>query len=115
MKTKTKSKEPVIDLNTIKILSFKEIEEIFNVTEKALHGVLLKSNYSANFWYPYEENKFSEEETIITIQAFRKKFADMQIINKHGLEYTEFFLNTVEKHVFAYSLIVHFNKHIFNE
>lgn len=96
-----------IDIEQIKILGFDILEETFLITEKELKKDLRIPNNSENYWYPHTESGFSEIDVYRICELFRKKFPDIQIIDKHGYEHTEIFLNTIDKHVFAYSVIYH--------
>lgn len=96
-----------IDVDEIKILDYGIIEETFLITEKELKKGLRTPNNSENYWYPSAESGFSEQDVYKICALFRKKFPDIQILDKHGYERTEIFLNTLEKHVFAYSVIHH--------
>jgi hypothetical protein len=104
-----------ISLENIKILSYDEIFDIFGKTEKDIKNGLKKSNSSENYWYPYDENCFDEEIIKIIVSLFRKKFLDAEILDIHGYEYTEIFLNTIDKHVFAFSLIEYITANILKE
>lgn len=92
----------------IKVLSYQEIDKNFKVGESEIQKTLLKSNHADNYWHPYDENGFNEEQVLFAVNLFRKTFPDIEIIDRNGYDYTEFYLNTIEKHVLAYSLIYHF-------
>ena len=95
-----------IMLDDIKILTFADIKTIYSITEKDIKKFLLNINNAENYWYPF--NTFNNVITENIIAIFRKKFADVTINEKHGVEYTEIFLNSIDKHIFMYSLLNHF-------
>ena len=95
------------EINNIKLLSWEEIKENFNVKEKDVIKNLSKSNQSNNYWYPYE-HKLTEEDVKEIVDIFRVRFCDIVIKSIYNPRFTEFFLNTLEKHQFAYTLIYMF-------
>jgi len=102
-------KEQEIALDQIEILSFDEIEEKYKVSKKDIFAVINSKNNAENYWYPYDENGFTEEEVKTSIKLFKSKFEDFEIKSENDYKFTEFFLSTFEKHIFAFSLINHFD------
>ena len=98
-----------MESSNIKILTWNEIYEIFDVTENYIKIHLVNSNDTENFWYPYESG-FSEEQTNEIVCLFRGKFIDAQILDCHGAKYTEIRLGTLEQHIWSYSLIYYFRQ-----
>ena len=107
-KKKTKVETPV-DYNEIEILTWDQINELFDVNEKQVRKFLTNGNNTENYWYPYETG-FSEEQTTEIVKMFRNKFLDITILDKHGAKYAEITLGNVDKHQYMFSLIKHFKK-----
>lgn len=100
-----------LTLNDIPVLSWEDIEKKYKFSEKDALNALKKGTKScANFWTPYEENSYSEEETLRVKDLMLEKFPDMVIHSQNDPKYLEFYLDTNEKHVFMYSLITAIKK-----
>lgn len=89
----------------IPVLGWEDIKKKFGVSESEVSKDLMKPNYCNNFWYPWEKNGYDESGVEYVVSIFEEKFADASIKSKHDYRYTEIFLNTLEKHQFAYSLM----------
>jgi hypothetical protein len=92
-------------LPTIPVLSWESIAEIFNCTKRDIERDLTKPNNAANYWYPHSENGYDELDTKSIIAIFEFQFPDIEISSRHDYKYTEVFLNTLDKHQFAFSVI----------
>ncbi|MCK9575706.1 MAG: hypothetical protein WC979_02355 [Candidatus Pacearchaeota archaeon] len=92
-------------VNDLQPLSWAVIAEKFDVIESEINHNLTKANYAPNYWYPYDEYGFNEIDIKCIISIFEFKFPDMIIRSKHDTKYTEFFLNTLEKHQMTYTII----------
>lgn len=99
-----------ITIDNIKILSMNEIEEKFNISEKDIFNFIDSKNNSENYWYPYDENDFNENKIKKIIELFKSKFNDTEINSENNYKYTEIYLNTIDKHIFAFSLINYFTE-----
>ncbi len=101
-KKKQKIDYKVADVTLIPILTFKEIQELFDISQKDIRKSLDDDNCD-NYWYPGE--LFDEETTLNIVYLFNRYAADTTVLNKTTYKYIEIFLNTEDKHIFKYSII----------
>jgi len=90
----------------IELIPWDIIEEKFDVDVNVINRELKKPNNCDNFWYPYESG-FDEEQCKEAVRLFGLRFPGTEIKSMHDMRYLEIFLNTLEKHQFAYTLIQH--------
>ena len=100
----------VNDPSEIQLMTYEEIEQIFDVTENDMNTWLKNANNSDNYWYP--GIFFDEQTTENILMLFRKQFIDIEIIDKTGYQYAEIFCNTIERHVFRWSVQRHFMQNV---
>ena len=98
-------------LESLTVDSIKEIDaetllEKYDLDENDIKSFLRKGKASGgNYWTPNHDDNLSEEEVEKVKELFTEKFEDIEIKSKDRYQYTEFFLNTFEKHIFKYSVL----------
>ena len=83
-----------------KLLSWKEIEDEYGVTQKDLKQDALPDDY-----YPYDENGFNKKEVAIFVEAFKKAFPDAKIENEDKYKETSISIESLEQHQVIFSII----------
>jgi len=105
-KKTTKSK---VDVSEIKLLTYDEIERGFKVSKEDIQKFLKAKNSDTNYYYP--GLTFDEKITREIVKLFVMAFPGIDVLDKSkNHQYIEIFLNTMERHVFRYSVEKHFKR-----
>ncbi len=100
-----------ISVEDIEILDWETIEKKFKTTEDEVYEVLKKGKHHAdNFWTPYEEDSYSEEEVEKVKELFITKFPSVQINSQNDPKFLEIYLELIDMHILMYSIKACFKK-----
>lgn len=100
-----------LSVESIKTLSWDDIEKDYNLSKADVKVSLAKGKRSSdNFWVPYEDNMYEEPEVLVVKKLMLEKFPDIIIASEHDYKYMEFFISTLEKCQFKYSIIKSISK-----
>ena len=106
----SKEKLDSLDAESIKTISWEDLLEKYDLDEVDIKAEVRKAKHScANFWTPNHDDYYTQEEVEKVKELFKEKFEDIEIKSEDNYSLTEIYLNSVDKHLFKYSIIEAFN------
>lgn len=93
------------------LMSWDDIKEEFEISEKQTEKVLKAGElHCDNFWTPHAEQNYDEKTIKEIIARFKQDAPGTQIQSLKSYQYTEFFLDTKERHQLKWTIISELKK-----